>query len=161
MWLQSSELFELFQNFLLLNVFWKNNVIILCIELPGCQPSYQTLLSVLVATLPENTYLIKITDRLKKKFSFLTNAGHVLLLVCSCRVFVCHVEGIVLCIKIICAICFLRFMFVFLLVYTRLIFCIYLYECLSGKISWISSTINNNLMADSLCRNAKQSLIRF
>ena len=49
--------------------------------------------------------------------------------------------GIVLCITIICAICFLRFMFVFLLVYTRLFFCIYLYGCLSEKISWISWNI--------------------
>ena len=77
----------------------------------------------------------------EKNFIFLTDAGHVLLIVCLCCIFVCHVEGIVLCITIICAICFLRSMFVFLLVYTRLIFCIYLYGCLSGKISWISDWI--------------------
>ena len=74
----------------------------------------------------------------EKNFIFLTDAGHVLLIVCLCCIFVCHVEGIVLCITIICAICFLRSMLVFLLVYTRLIFCIYLNGYLSGKISWIS-----------------------
>ena len=34
-----------------------------------------------------------------------------------CCIFVCHVEGIVLCISIICAICFVRSIFGFLIVY--------------------------------------------
>ena len=93
----------------------------------GCHPAWKYLLS-------NQNY----RPSEKNIFFFLTNAGHVLLLVCFCRVFVCHVEGIVLCITIICAICFLWSMFVFLLEYTQLIFCIYLYGYSLGKISWIS-----------------------
>ena len=69
-------------------------------------------MSVLVASLPENTsYPIKITDHLRNKYFF--NKCRTLLLLICC-VFVCHVAGIVLCIMIICAICFLQFMFGFL-----------------------------------------------
>ena len=84
---------------------------------------------------PDGVYPIKITERLRKKIFFLTDAGHILLLVWFCCVDVCHGKGIVLCIKLFVRSVFYDLCLGFFLCIYRIEFCIYLYGFFSGKIS--------------------------